>query len=395
MNDKKNMSYELIPFDKEDIDQSLLNIENKQRSNLFTWNGQFSPQFIETMLNRYVGDNDVILDPFVGSGTVLYQSALKNNKCYGIELNMSAYGISRLYQFVNVDIKIREYLLDKIETRLNVLKEFDLEQIKLSLRNMYEEVIDKYERIMIVGFIILLDIDNKVLSDVIILKKWNAFKKQIIELPFVKKEIVTINGDARNIRIRDNEIDFIITSPPYINVYNYHQQYRKSVELLGIDVLEIATSEIGANRKHRSNRFYTVIQYAKDIVLVLLELVRITKKGSRIIFVVGRESKIRGVPISNSKLIYRLATEVLNIKFDKKQERVFKNKYGKMIYEDIIHLINDKEDKFKLEMIMNASVEIASEELKSVITSTNNESVLNDINDAINNASSIKISPIV
>lgn len=33
----------------------------------------------------------------------------------------------------------------------------------------------------------------------------------------------------------------LITSPPYINVFNYHQKYRRSVEALGYDVLAIAT----------------------------------------------------------------------------------------------------------------------------------------------------------
>lgn len=42
----------------------------------------------------------------------------------------------------------------------------------------------------------------------------------------------------------------VLTSPPYINVYNYHQQYRASAEALGWDLLEVAKTEIGSNRKH-------------------------------------------------------------------------------------------------------------------------------------------------
>ena len=38
-----------IPIDHYSIAQSELNIDNKTRSNLFTWNGQFSPQFIESV----------------------------------------------------------------------------------------------------------------------------------------------------------------------------------------------------------------------------------------------------------------------------------------------------------------------------------------------------------
>ena len=40
-------NFKSIPIDNEEISQSELNIDNKTRSNLFCWNGQFSPQFIE------------------------------------------------------------------------------------------------------------------------------------------------------------------------------------------------------------------------------------------------------------------------------------------------------------------------------------------------------------
>ena len=46
-----------------DIDQALLNIDNKVRSNLFSWNGQFSPQFIEVMLNQYAEEEYRLYDP--------------------------------------------------------------------------------------------------------------------------------------------------------------------------------------------------------------------------------------------------------------------------------------------------------------------------------------------
>ena len=36
-----------------------------------------------------------ILDPFAGSGTVLYECARKNISAYGIELNISAYLMSK------------------------------------------------------------------------------------------------------------------------------------------------------------------------------------------------------------------------------------------------------------------------------------------------------------
>lgn len=54
MNDKVHMlGFRGVPLNKTDIDQAKLNIEDNRRSNLFQWNGQFSPQFIEVMLQKY------------------------------------------------------------------------------------------------------------------------------------------------------------------------------------------------------------------------------------------------------------------------------------------------------------------------------------------------------
>jgi hypothetical protein len=37
------------------------------------------------------------------------------------------------------------------------------------------------------------------------------------------------------------------------------------MEVLGFDILKVAASEIGSNRRNRGNRFITVIQYALDM----------------------------------------------------------------------------------------------------------------------------------
>src|SRR5947208_12976005 len=115
-------------------------------------------------------------------------------------------------------------------------------------------------------------------------------------MPYTKASLKFFNCDARRLPIQDGLIGLVITSPPYINVFNYHQQYRASVEALGWDLLEVARSEIGSNRKHRGNRFLTVIQYCLDMTDAILELRRVCTDGARIILVVGRESNVRKTP---------------------------------------------------------------------------------------------------
>ncbi len=83
--------FEKIRIDKTEISQDILNINIKTRSNLFTWNGQFSPQFVQVILDKYAKDTFCVLDPFLGSGTVLYECLRKNISGFWVELNASAY----------------------------------------------------------------------------------------------------------------------------------------------------------------------------------------------------------------------------------------------------------------------------------------------------------------
>lgn len=127
-------------------------------------------------------------------------------------------------------------------------------------------------------------------------------------------------------------------------MFNYHQQYRASVEFLNGSVLPAAKAEIGSNRKNRGNRYLTVIDYCEDMAKVFSEINRICKKDSHIIFVVGRESSVMKTPFYNGKIIAELACKVCGLKPLFRQERNFKNKFGKEIYEDILHFSSTKSD---------------------------------------------------
>ena len=129
-----------------------------------------------------------------------------------------------------------------------------------------------------------------------------------------------------------------MSSPPYINVFNYHQNYRRSVEILGWDVLRVARSEIGSNRANRGNRFLTVVQYCIDMANVLQELARVVRPGGRVVLVVGYESRVLGVPFHNARIVEALAEKIGMFDLIIKQQRVFQNRFGQDIREDILNL---------------------------------------------------------
>lgn len=394
---KNTNRYEDIPFDRDEIPQAVLNIENKNRSNLFTWNGQFSPQFIEALLEKYSQQGYVILDPFAGSGTVLYESGLNNLEAYGVEINPSAFYISKSYELINVPMNERRNAVNSLDSMIE--QKFGHEKIEESyiherLDLILSEINDNIEKQIFKTFIVILDLNNKKLNYEILIKKWTTLKQTILDLPFSEQLIAVYNNDAREIPLPNNSIDLVITSPPYINVYNYHQQYRKSMEFLGYDILSIAKSEVGSNRKHRSNRFLTAIQYCLDIALILRELSRVCKDNSRIIFVVGRQSNIRNTSLRNSEIVYLLGTQCLDLDMPLKQERVFQNRYGQMIYEDILHFKNNSASKPSRDKVISEARKIARLALEQTLLIADDE-VRSDMEDAISKVEEVNVSPLL
>lgn len=337
-------AFETIPIDKISIPQCDLNIKNKTRSNLFAWNGQFSPQFIETLLCNYAHDEDIILDPFAGSGTTLCEAGRKGLSAYGMELNASAYYMAKTYELINKTIPERQALILEIEQILGNISNTD--EIIPTITTAIQENKNTDLANLLSTLIVLMDLFNNELSVSSLQKKWNGLKKIVLEIPFSSAAIKIDMGDSRCLNCEDDMATLLITSPPYINVFNYHQKYRRSVETLGYDVLAIAKNEFGSNRKNRGNRLLTVIQYCIDMALSFWEAIRSCKDGARMIYVVGRESNVLGYSFCNSRLIFEIATQIFELPFLLRQERVFKNRFGQLIYEDILHFQNSKAGLF-------------------------------------------------
>lgn len=198
--------------------------------------------------------------------------------------------------------------------------------------------ISDHAKILCNALVILLDVYNNPITSSFIHNKFQALADLVLKLPFTTKPIKADLQDARALPLESESVDFVITSPPYINVFNYHQNYRRSVELLGWDTLRVAKSEIGSNRANRGNRFLTVLQYCVDMANTIQELYRVVKKNGRAVFIVGHESRVLGVPFYNADMLERIALESGLFDVVLRQQRLFLNRFGQNIREDILNL---------------------------------------------------------
>jgi hypothetical protein len=392
-----------MPFDQP-LDSIYLDIEDKKRANLLAWRGQFSPQFVQAILENYAHKDDVVLDPFVGSGTVLVEAAHLGHEAFGYEVNPAAELLAKVYTFVGYNRRERRTLISNADSYLSEFIPLGLplfdpvnsgsdDGISITpLVSNLAKLENRDVKTLIEALIVKLDLRGESISTDFFWSKWNELRALVETLPQSRKTVYVALGDARYLPLDDSVIDFVLTSPPYINVFNYHHNYRSSVEMLGWKPLVSAKSEIGANRKFRQNRFLTVVQYCIDMSLSLTELVRVCRDTGRIVFVVGRESNVHKTAFFNGAILRRLAEEIVGIRTALQQERRFQNKFGNIIKEDILHFIPKGVMCPKPSFVISHARRIGEEVLSSALN-TVPEDRREYLEDAISRISEIEPSP--
>jgi hypothetical protein len=323
-----------------ELDQARLNIENRTRTSRLPWRGQFSPELVEHLIDRVCPESTRILDPFCGSGTVLYESLQKGIDAIGAEVNPAAWHLASLASFAALPADEKNVVLKRVR---RIISDFGfwgsgagaLCEGAAFLRAVSSER-DLFLRKALAAVVLLGMGDGQELTTAAIAHGGFAVTSLLSSLHAMGARAECHLADARCLPIEDQAVDAAITSPPYINVFNYHQNYRPAAEMLGWSPLEAARSEIGANRKHRANRFLTVVQYSLDMAQCLAELSRVMKRNAPLVIVVGRTSNVLGVAFENGGIIAELIRLSQGFSSLQTAERFFTNRYGERIYEDIL-----------------------------------------------------------
>lgn len=350
-------------------DQSLLDIDVKTRTSVLPWRGQFSPQLVEYFIEKNLSQSGVILDPFSGSGTVLYEAAALGHQAIARDINPAAIALAKASSICGVPKNQRNIILEEVaafadELRHRASQQDDVLSVTYVAEMFRARLSEFVSADVMQAFIMSAFGDNTELKVKAISRAVNTTQKLVLGAPEADQVLSVDVGDARDLGLARNSVDYLITSPPYINVFNYHQNYRPIIQALGHVPLSAARAEIGANRKFRMNRFITVAQYCIDIALFFDEAAKVLRDGSAMTIVMGRESNVRGVSFKNGALVAAIASDGLGGTITSWNERSFLNRFGATIYEDVLTII-PKESSLELAETVGRSV--GTEALKAAL----------------------------
>lgn len=333
--------------------QDRLDVTQKTRANPFNWRGQFTPELIEYLLDEF-DSGGLVADPFSGSGTVLLESARQGLPCCGLEINPAAFAMSKFYTLCNVESDARCEILAAVEAHLRVAINSMRTPISLgqgaSHRERNQDLVEftrafipvlkrGIEKIVALNLLFICESRRSRDLGTSLLVAFHVVEGAALALPFSHGQVSAHLCDARRMHtLPQVRPRLIITSPPYINVFNYHQNYRAIMEAVGWDLLKVASSEFGANRKHRANRFKTVIQYCLDMEEAIRSFWYCLEAGGSLILIIGRESNVRGAPFFNGEIVKDIADGLQAFEPARCYERKFLNKFGVTIKEDILLL---------------------------------------------------------
>jgi len=160
------------------------------------------------------------------------------------------------------------------------------------------------------------------------------------------------------------------------------------MELLDFNILSVAHSEFGSNRKNRGNRFLTVIQYCIDMAQALSSMRKSISDKGKVILIIGRESNVKKTPFYNGMIVKDICHETKLFSIADISERFFKNKFGKTIHEDILTF----EPKNIVDDIIEYARIVAIFHLKDALNRVHPESRF-DLEKALNSVENVLPSP--
>lgn len=287
--------------------------------NWFYYKEGFSRDLVFKLIEMFKLRKGTVLDPFCGVGTTNLACREKGLDSIGFELSPLAlfaarvkttdYNVSELKDTLKAIKKIKFRKLDRSWIPSSIQRYFNTHTLDdvLLFRNLVESIEDnQIKDFFRLGLISSATRCSYMYKDGSVVKRkkhpippfrkfyHHRMKRMIRDLKKLKtkkRETVVKKGDARKLKLPDESIDFVITSPPYLNKIEYTKIYRVEEFLFfKPDKKRGVRSFIGM--KAEPERIFPDLSdianaYFSDMSRSLSELYRVCKPGAKLAIVVG------------------------------------------------------------------------------------------------------------
>lgn len=298
---------------------------------IHSYPAKYTVEMLEYYIKKYTKENDCILDPFVGSGTTLLASRWFNRRSVGFDINPVAYQISKVKTntYSKKDLKT----INSFEERMiSFFENIDNEEFEMvyydSINHWFREnvikglsairhCIKKYindERIIDLCYltfsIVILPLSNQEsdtrysatdkgeISVNDVLRIYLNKLKDVFDIAILLKDmkynssVYLMDSNLINKKLEKNSVDFLITSPPYPNTYDYYLYHKHRMLWLGYDFKPVMEKEIGSRREFSSLK-KEASKFTDDLYKIFLSANFSLKKGAHIVIIIG-DGKIAG-----------------------------------------------------------------------------------------------------
>jgi len=281
---------------------------------LFPYRGKFHPQMIKGVINIMgLKPGDTVLDPMMGSGTVLIEATLMGINSIGIDSSpfcsfmtkAKLDGLRVPLGYLKAALKDFDSTLKYFNGKVGELQEsIPRQQTYLfgqSSRNDPNRDSQPHwaKRQDVDDYLLLAFLDAKGYSErskrasfreqlkAILDRYYFAAEKSQNVLNGFQEELASADprtGDARKMDIEAESIDGIIFSPPYSFAIDYLQNDAYHLNAIGVDVEKLRESMIGLRGRSLKEKYE---KYLADMDQVLSECSRVLKAGKICSIIVG------------------------------------------------------------------------------------------------------------
>ena len=268
---------------------------------LFPYRGKFHPQLIKGLLNIIgIKKGEIVLDPMAGSGTTNIEASLLGIDSYAVDISpFCQLMIKAKYEALKIDLPTLELVKEK---SIELYDFFNAPNILTKLQKIKDTKKSKVYYLAFLAFLDSMGYSKRVLKSnhkelfSKVLHRYITTITQIINNPYVNQNIIgdtkiLYGSNALNLRIDNNSVDGVITSPPYSFAIDYAENDKDQLEFLGYNTDILKSKMIGLIGKNKIER---LSNYFADMNKVCGEICRVLKPGKYFIMIIGSNTNQTG-----------------------------------------------------------------------------------------------------